>query len=325
MKKIITLLFGLLLIFNCSNKNNSTLNKSNILDFETTVDSLELLFPNFISTQLYERDFALSPKRDEIIYTLSNSDQTMRVLVSIKKNNGIWGEKKVLLISGTHNDIEPFYSPDGNQLFFASNRPIYGDSLRKDYNIWVCKNEDGDWRNPEPLDSIINTKGDEFYPAVTNTGNLYFTSSKVDGIGLEDIYVSKYTDNAYQNPVALDTMINSKSYEFNAYINPEEDLLIFSSYGRPDGFGGGDLYYSTKDTEGNWTASKNFGELINSDKLDFCPFYDAKTQLLYFSSMRNTKAGTITSVEEFIKLTEQPKNGLSDIYRVSIKDIFETL
>ena len=244
--------------------------------------------------------------------------------MSIKKNNGIWGEKTILPISGTYNDIEPFYSPDGTQLFFASNRPIYGDTLRKDYNIWVCKNKNGEWQNPKALDSLINTKGDEFYPSVSKTGNLYFTGAKPDGIGLEDIYLSNYQDNQYQMPVLLDTMVNSKSYEFNAYVNPDENLIIFSSYGRPDGFGGGDLYYSIKDNYGNWTPSKNFGKPINSDKLDFCPFYDAKTQLLYFSSMRKTKVGTITSVEEFINLTERPKNGLSNVYRISIKDIFKS-
>lgn len=155
--------------------------------------------------------------------------------------------KKILPFSGTYHDIEPFFTPDGIHLFFASNRPIYNDTLRSDYNIWFCTKEDNQWVKPTPLDSIINQRGDEFFPAVTNSGNLYFTSSNRAGIGLEDIFKSEYINGLYEKPVALDSNINSKSYEFNAFVNPEENLIIYSSYGRTGGNGGGDLYFSKRD------------------------------------------------------------------------------
>ena len=290
-------------------------------DFETAFDSLELLFEGHISTKLYQRDFALSPSRNEVIYTLGNQDQSRRMLVSIKKENEVWGAQTVLPFSGTHQDIEPFFSPDGNQLFFASNRPIYGDSTRADYNVWVSRKEDNIWQDPIALDSIINTKGHEYYPAVTSSGNIYFTATRPEGLGLEDLYVSELKNNQYQNPKVLDSTINSRSYEFNAFVNPEENLIIYSSYGRADGNGGGDLYYSTKDANGNWQAAKNLGTPINSNKLDFCPFYDTKTGNLYFSSLRADYPKTTNSIEEFIQLTEQPTNGLSSIYRINIKEL----
>jgi hypothetical protein len=39
-------------------------------------------------------------------------------------------------------------------------------------------------------------------------------------------------------------IVNSKGYDFNAFIDPDENYIIFSSYKRPDDLGGGDLYYS---------------------------------------------------------------------------------
>lgn len=311
-----TLLCALVMILYSCQSNIE--NRSTSMDFETPPSTMELLYPEEISTKLFERDFALSPDRNEVIYTLGNYDQSLRMLVSFKKENNSWGDKTVLPISGKYNDIEPFFSPDGTQLFFASNRPIYGDSTRTDYNIWVSTKQNNEWQEPEALDSIINTKGQEYYPAVGNSGNLYFTATTANGIGLEDIYVSTFSKNRYENPKVLDTTINSKSYEFNAYVNPEETLIIYSSYGRPDGLGGGDLYYSTKDEQGNWQAAKHLGPQINSEKLDFCPFYDQEKQVLYFSSLRTGKTERLQSVDALKSITEKPQNGMSDIYRIPI-------
>ena len=315
MKRLFIISLTSLAIFTCCNEKETTRK----LDFETISDSLELLFEGNISTQLTQRDFALSPDRNEVIYTLGNQNESRRMLVSIKKENDVWGKQTILSISGTHQDIEPFFSPDGSKLFYASNRPIYGDSTRADYNIWMSAKENDIWQDPVALDSSINTKGHEYYPAVTSSGNIYFTATRSEGLGLEDIYVSELKNDEYQTPKVLDSTVNSRSYEFNAFVNPEENLIIYSSYGRADGNGGGDLYYSTKDANGNWKAAKNLGTPINSNKLDFCPFYDAITGNLYFSSLRSNYPKTVTSVQEFVKLSERPTNGLSSIYRVSFK------
>ncbi|TXG38726.1 TolB-like translocation protein [Seonamhaeicola maritimus] len=317
--QLTTLILIILLACSCKKQESQ---KSSI-DFEISPDSLEVLFPNEISSHLTQRDFALSPDKNEVIYTLGDQKETKRVLVSMIRENGIWSKKTMLPFCGSYQDIEPSFSPYGSYLFFASTRPIYGDSTRTDYNIWVSKKENNVWQDPIALDSTINSKGQEYFPSVTNSGNIYFTASRPEGLGLEDIYVSEFKNETYQNPKVLDSTINSKSYEFNAFVNPDENLIIYSSYGRPDGLGGGDLYYSTKNSKGHWNPAKNFGEPINSDKLDFCPFYYAQTGTLYFSSLRTHYPDTIKSVEEFISLAEQPGNGLSSIYRITAKDILE--
>ena len=310
----------ILLLIGCNRPKKETRTK---LHFTTATDSLKMLFPGSISTHLYERDFALSPDRNEIMYTIGNFDQSKRTLVHIKKENGTWEKKQILTLSGTYQDIEPFFSPDGEQLFFASNRPIYGDDSRNDYNIWVSMRINNQWSSPKPLDSIINTRGDEFYPAVSSNGNLYFTATRKDGLGLEDIFFSSFKKGSYQRPKVLSKNINSTSYEFNAYINPTENLLIYSSYGRKDGLGGGDLYYSKKDSLGKWKPAVNFGKTINSKKLDFSPYYDAQNKVLYFSSTREKFPTTINSIENFIKVAESPLNGMSNIYRISIQNLLD--
>ncbi len=294
--------------------------QTNSLDLAHTPDSLEIFAPGVISTVLYERDMAISPDGNEIIYSLCTYDQSRRCLVSISKTSAGWGNKEVVSFSGVYQDIEPFYAASGNTLFFASDRPLPSDSTRNDYNIWKSERMDGAWSDPVPLPDLINTTEGEYYPSLSRNGNLYFTATRTDGIGREDIFVSNYVNGSYQQPEVLDSNINSATYEFNAFISPDEDLLIFSSYGRADDLGGGDLYFSKKNIDGIWSKAKNMGALINSDKLDYCPFVDYARGNFYFTSDRSAKSNArISSADELFRLANDPKNGMGNIYRIGLE------
>lgn len=296
--------------------------KINTLDLDLNSDKPALFGEGLISTDLYERDVAISNDGEEIIFTLGNYKQTSRCLVSIKKEAGQWGKKEILPFSGKYNDIEPFLSADGQRLFFASTRPMDNDTTRTDYNIWMTTRKGNGWEAPVPLDSLINSAKDEFYPAVSSNGNLYFTATRENGIGREDIFLSKYTDGKYQAAMPLDSTINTAVFEFNAYVSPDEDLLVFSSFGRKDGQGGGDLYFSTKDENGKWKTAKNMGELVNSEKLDYCPFVDLPRKKFYFTSDRaETTVRDHKSVEEFIDNARTTLNGMGNIYMVNLESL----
>ena len=302
--------------------NQCSSNLSNEIDLNFAPAKVELFGKGIISTKLYERDLAISPKGDEIIYTMSDYRQSRRCLVILRKNGNNWGKKEILSFSGKYSDIEPCFSVDGNKLYFASDRPIDSTSARKDFNIWVSERTNNGWSEPVPMPSNINTENDEFYPSVGKNGNLYFTSARENGIGKEDILLAKYVDGDYLAPIPLDTNINSKTYEFNAYINPDENLIIFSSYGRPDDFGGGDLYYCKKNKDGSWTPAVNMGSDINSDKLDYCPFIDIPRGNFYFTSEKMLSADKrIESVNEIEALADDILNGMGNIYRIRFRDI----
>ncbi len=118
------------------------------IDLNAVPDSLELFAPGIISTGMYERDIAISPDGNEIIYTLGDYAQTRRCLVSLRKTGAGWGDKEILPFSGVYQDIEPAWTPDGTMLFFASTRPLPGDSARNDYNIWKVGMTSNGWEIP---------------------------------------------------------------------------------------------------------------------------------------------------------------------------------
>jgi hypothetical protein len=290
------------------------------IDLNKKPELPELFMEGLVSTALYERDIAISTTGEEIIFTRGTFNQGLRVLISISRVSGKWGPEKILPFSGKYQDIEPFLSPDDNTLYFASNRPVYGDTSRTDYNIWKVVRKEKGWGEPQPLDSLVNTAKDEFFPSVSANGNLYFTATRENGFGREDIFLSEYLNGNYRPPVPLDSLINSPAFEFNAYVNPQETMLVFSSYGREDGFGGGDLYFSKKNKDGIWSEAKNFGPGINTEYLDYCPFVDLKAGNFYFTSERfdNDMPG-ITKSDQIDSIALITLNGMGNIYRVSLQ------
>ncbi|MFM7853616.1 MAG: TolB family protein, partial [Flammeovirgaceae bacterium] len=218
---------------------------------------LSLLGEGSISTYINERDFALSPDGKEIFFTIASPRSDFQTIVSCKQSKvGEWSKPEVVSFAGAFSDLEPAFSSDGKTLYFASNRPIEGDTP-KDFDIWRVTREGAGWSKPVNLGAPINTSEDEFYPSITKSGNLYFTASyKGQGMGREDIYRAVWKENKFQTPQALDSAVNSKVDEFNAFVSPDEDYILFTCFGRRDDAGGGDLYMSVKDAAGKWQPAR---------------------------------------------------------------------
>ena len=96
------------------------------------------------------------------------------------KSNGGFGEPENLgsSINSEHQEYDPFVSPDGSYLIFASNdRPGgFGDG---DFYISFVQ-EDGSWSEPANMGDGINSAANENRPFVTLDGRyFFFTSDRV--------------------------------------------------------------------------------------------------------------------------------------------------
>jgi hypothetical protein len=241
---------------------------------------------------VHVRDYALSGDQLELYVTMENVAKDSSVIVRMSRIGDQWSAPEVASFSGQFKDLEPFLHPNGKQLFFASNRDQQQQTAGQQFDLWYVERDDhkAPWGSPVRLPEVINTTtGNEFYPSVTREGHLYFTATRSGGAGQEDIWVSRLEHGVYQPAQALPEAINSATYEFNAFISADEQFLLFSSYGRPDDHGGGDLYVSVK-RNGQWQPASNLGPEINSNKLDYCPFYDEQNGVLYWASGHSRKA-----------------------------------
>ena len=267
------------------------------------------------------RDFCISAENKEAYFTIQSPNQEISQIVCVK--NGNWQKPELVSFCDEYSYLEPFLSNDGKKLYFASNRPK-NDSIKtkNDYDIWFVErdNPKTKWSKPINLGKNVNSENDEFYPTVSANNNLYFTMDSKSGLGKDDIYYCVYDSKEYSKPTMLNSNINSEGYEFNAFISADETFLIYTKYNAKDGLGSGDLYVSKKDDKGEWTIGKNLGNNINSKYMEYCPFYDEKTQTLYFTSRRSSlNPKKFKNLDDFQKYIREGENGLSRIYKYKIE------
>lgn len=280
----------------------------------SAVHSVQPLTPE-LAQFVHVRDF--TAYQQEAYFSAQDITEQRSVLVKATFENGQWGQFKKLPMSGRYRDIEPFISPDGLKLYFASNRPVTGTEKSDHYDIWYLQRTDHSaaWSAPVHLPGPVNTEHNEFYPAVTANNNLYFTSDRDKKTRKDDIYISRWHEGQYQPAEVLSDNINSPGYEFNAFVAADESFLIYTVYGAEDGLGSGDLYISFRQDNGQFSPRINLGPGINSDKMDYCPFYDSSKGHLVWTSRRTAVGDAVFGdLSSFIKATRQYENGQSRLY-----------
>ncbi len=152
-------------------------------------------------------------------------------------------------------------------------------------DIYISEKKNGDWVQAIPFDKI-NTKYNEGSPYISNDGKrIVFTRCySPDGLGNCDIfYTEKINDSTWTNAVNLGPNINSYAWDSHPSFSATGDTIYFAS-DRRGGFGGVDIYYSTKLPNGTWSKSLNIGPIINTQRNEVSPYPHPKYDILYFSS-----------------------------------------
>jgi len=243
--------------------------------------------PNIVSTEEGELNIIVSPDGKEIYFCRAQSGSPTVIMVT-RMESQTWSAPKIVSFSGTYSDMDPSLSADGSMIFFGSTRPS-GRTNARGCDIWMVKRPDPtkDWSNPVNLGGPVNTLENENYPTTSKGGTLFFHSQGHEGLGGLDIFCSDFKDGQYLMPENLGEAVNSEHNDFDAYVARDESYLIFSSNGRSDGFGSGDLYVSYHKTDGSWTKAKNMGAAINSSSMEYCPSISPDEKYFFFSSGRS--------------------------------------
>lgn len=152
-----------------------------------------------------------------------------------------------------------------------------------------------DWSAPVNLGPVINTTSNDQDAAISKDRlSLYFASDRPGGFGGFDIYVSQRAsvDDAWGPPVNLGPTLNTPFDEGNAAFSRDGHLMFFQSK-RPGGFGGIDLWVSTRvhtHDDFDWQPAVNLGAGVNSGADDNGPTYfendEEGAPQLYFGSSR---------------------------------------
>jgi hypothetical protein len=219
----------------------------------------------------------LSDRSEIKIVFSQNGDECLLVtgvgLLYAKSDNGHWSGFKTPDFIGGSRMGEPFFSPDGQKIFFSSDR-----------DIWVSNRSNSRWTIPQSLNYPVNSSASEYHPTATLDGTLYFCSARDRTQSNYDIFKSEFINGNYSTVEKLDKVINSSNASdgaYDPYIAPDESYVIFTSI-LPDGYGRGDQYISYN-RNGRWTNPKNLGSKINTNKTEYGSYVSPDGKYYLFS------------------------------------------
>lgn len=186
------------------------------------------------------------------------------------------------LVNVPEQDYGPTITANGKTLFFTSTRK--GGQGGHDY-WYTTLNPDSTWTAAVNAGKSINTPADEGVSSLSADGQtIFFTGcNRPDGMGNCDIYQAELEGTEWKNIHNLGPIVNTEYWESQPSISADGKTLYFVS-NRPDGVGGTDIWFTTKDDNDNWTEPKNIGGPINTSGNEVSPFIAADGVTLYFAS-----------------------------------------
>ncbi len=274
---------------------------------------VRMFAPGLISTGLAERDFAISADGNTIFTSITNRREA--TMIMLEREGGAWTAPAIAPFSGKYADLEPAFDPRDGSLWFASKRPLPGETEAGDYNLWRVSRGESGWGEPTPIEGL-NGPGDEFYPSISKDGLVVFTATREGGQGGEDLWFAEEKAGAWEVSNAGPS-VNTAGPEFNSCLNPEGSKLLFSSLRKGDA-GGGDLYICERDASGEWSTARALTRL-NSPALDYCPSFSPDGSLVWFTSRRKASGSSPADYRELRHSLQSPGNGLDDIYWVPVE------
>lgn len=171
-----------------------------------------------------------------------------RLLHARRTASTVWSAPKPVPFGAADaSEGDAFFDASNEILYFVSDRP-HPDLADSAGNIWRARRTADGWRAPEALPAPVNGPGNEYSP-VRRGDRLYFAS---DRSGNGDLYVAvERTDGWTVAP--LGPALNSGTGEWNLWVSPEEDLVLFEASERATNVAPpGDLYASVKDEDDAW-------------------------------------------------------------------------
>ncbi len=165
-----------------------------------------------------------------------------------RKTGSTWSEPEwINLQTGESLVMHPALSAGGQQLIFASDAPGGAGG----FDLYASNMTESGWSEPVWLGPDLNTPGDELYPSLDASGNLWFASDGQTGFGGLDLYIAhaRKLEKGWMEPSLLAEPLNSTYDDFGLVWLKTDTIGVLAS-NRPGGMGGDDLYEVSR----NWEA-----------------------------------------------------------------------
>jgi Tol biopolymer transport system component len=126
-------------------------------------------------------------------------------------------------LNSASNDVQPFLTPDGSEIYFASNRT-------GDYDIYRAALDNGMYGAPSAVAELNETGVDDADPVISADGlTMFFSSTRPGGVGAADIWMAARSApaSAFGPPVNV-TELNSTSQDDPTWLSVDGCRLYMS-------------------------------------------------------------------------------------------------
>lgn len=248
-----------------------------------------------------QNDYNLSYDRAEslLVFARSEADFANAKIYLSEKRRGRWSQPRPISFSDPrYSDTDPWLTPRGDMLYFASNRSPDGGPARKDLDLWRSRRDRaGLWSIPEPLGPAVNGPGPELGPEF-HDGTLYFSSARKGGKGGLDIYAAREGADGFEAAMPLAGPFNTATSESDFTLGPDGRRAVFWRM-----VGAKGVLHTAVRTGAGWSQPAPLPERVNIGPFNFTPSFSRDGRSLRFASTR-ARAG-------------QPE-GMADIYVVKL-------
>lgn len=246
----------------------------NVYRISNKLDEALIAYDTFIRSPFYYGNYNVNIVENEI-----KSCERAKIIL----DSPVEFDEQVLdtVINTSASEISPAVSADGQSMAFIRRLKFY------DAVFYTTKKGDT-WNQPVNLNPFIISDGD-FYPVCFSQDGkeLYLVKKSADN---SDLYVSHWNNSSWSRAEPLNKFINSGANETSACISADNQTLWFTS-SRKRSIGGLDIYYSTRDKNGQWGKAKNAGNIINTPFDEESPCLVNEDRTLFFSSIGHYSMG----------------------------------
>ncbi|HYG01171.1 MAG TPA: hypothetical protein VD927_01945 [Chryseosolibacter sp.] len=155
----------------------------------------------------------------------SKEDDSRLILEFIEKRSGRWERgESFSWNSPSYSCMHPSITNDGSRMYFASDKPGgFGG-----WDIYFSDFKEGAWSTPENCGEQINTRYDELFPFIHQSGMLFFSSNGHAGLGGLDLFKANLAHAAI-DVLNLGYPLNSNRDDMGFYVDSLQTHGFLSS------------------------------------------------------------------------------------------------
>ena len=202
-------------------------------------------------------------------------------------------------INSEYLDYAPVISAEEDLILFCSRRPPgkkqHVDGLYyEDIFYSARKTGDNQWEEAQIID-----KSSDYISKEINDGKAHEAPVIISADG-NTLYIykensiwksQKDTNGKWSVPIRMNQNVNIGEANQSIFITEDETEMFIVSTGVKDSYGDRDLYYSSKDANGNWKKPVNMGDRINTQYKEDAPYLSKDGVTLYFASEGHNSMG----------------------------------